>query len=365
MQKNATEGISSLHGWERPLVAWMPRGYDGHYFLHVDQVRLDAGQLPLDRDDARDYGQVAAWPASEYRQGGARQRSSGTNVGFGFVGDNLEWDIGATGIGFPVSNVVGGISHSDSTERFNYRVAVSRRPLTGNRMTYAGAPEPITGEVWGGVVATGASARMSTDVGPYSTSLSASYALLTGKNVRRNTRLQVRWAADRDVWQSSHSSVNLSLALSAWRFGHDLSEFSWGHGGYYSPRQYLSLALPVEWSGRKGAWTWLVRGAVSVSRSSSADSDFFPGNPTLQGQARNAGEQPVYLGSRSTGFGRSLRGAMEYDLSRQLTLGAQLDLDRSAYYAPTSLLLYARYRFDPVLVLPENRPRPVQTYSSF
>ena len=365
LQKNATEGISSLHGWERPLVAWMPRGYDGHYFLHVDQVRLDAGQLPLDRDDARDYGQVAAWPASEYRQGGARQRSSGTNVGFGFVGDNLEWDIGATGIGFPVSNVVGGISHSDSTERFNYRVAVSRRPLTGNRMTYAGAPEPITGEVWGGVVATGASARMSTDVGPYSTSLSASYALLTGKNVRRNTRLQVRWAADRDVWQSSHSSVNLSLALSAWRFGHDLSEFSWGHGGYYSPQQYLSLALPVEWSGRKGAWTWLVRGAVSVSRSSSADSDFFPGNPTLQGQARNAGEQPVYLGSRSTGFGRSLRGAMEYDLSRQLTLGAQLDLDRSAYYAPTSLLLYARYRFDPVLVLPENRPRPVQTYSSF
>ena len=25
LQKNATEGISSLHGWERPLVAWIPR----------------------------------------------------------------------------------------------------------------------------------------------------------------------------------------------------------------------------------------------------------------------------------------------------------------------------------------------------
>nr|MBP7412418.1 BCSC C-terminal domain-containing protein [Giesbergeria sp.] len=56
---------------------------------------------------------------------------------------------------------------------------------------------------------------------------------------------------------------------------------------------------------------------------------------------------------------------IEYDLSQQLTLGAQLDLDRSAYYAPTSLLFYARYRFHPVLVPPENRPRPVQTYSSF
>ena len=73
----------------------------------------------------------------------------------------------------------------------------------------------------------------------------------------------------------------------------------------------------------------------------------------------------MYLGGRSTGLGRSFRAAIEYDLSQQLTLGAQLDLDRSAYYAPTSLLFYARYRFHPLLVPPENRPRPVQTYSSF
>ena len=365
LQKNATDGISSLRGWERPLVAWMPRGYDGHYFLHVDQVQLDAGPLPQDREDASDYGQVAAWPASDYRAGGSRQRSNATNVGFGFVADRLEWDIGATGIGFPVTNVVGGISYSDSTERLNYRVAVSRRPLTGNLLTYAGAHDPITGEVWGGVVATGASGRVSTDVGPYSTSLSASYAVLTGQNVRRNTRLQARWAADRDVWQDSHSKVNLSLAVSAWRYGQDLSEFTWGHGGYYSPRTYLSLAMPVEWGGRKGPLTWLVRGAVSLSRSSSAASDLFPGSPALQARASALGRQPVYPGSRSTGVGVSLRSAVEYDVSRQFTLGAQLDMDRSAYYAPSSLLFYARYRFDPVLAPAENRPRPVQTYSSF
>ena len=365
LQKNATEGISSLHGWERPMVAWMPKGYDGHYFLHVDQVHLNAGKLPLEQGDALGFGQVAAWSESDYRAGGTQQRHSGTNLGIGFVGDTLAWDVGATGVGFPVTNVVGGISHSDSTERFNYKFAVDRRPLTGNLMTYAGAHDPITGQVWGGVVATGASARVSTDVGAYSTSFSASYALLTGKNVRRNTRLQMRWAADRDVWQSKHSNVNMALALSAWRYGHDLSEFSWGHGGYYSPRSYLSLSLPVEWSGRKGALTWLVRGAVSFSRSSSAASNFFPGNPALQGQASELGRQPVYLGGRSSGFGRSLRSAVEYDLSRQLTLGAQLDIDRSAYYAPTSLLFYARYRFDPVLAPSENRPRPVQTYSSF
>lgn len=365
LRKNATDGVSSLRGWERPMVARIPRGYDGHYVLHVDQVHLDAGNLSLDRNEVLDYGQVAAWPASAYGAGGTRQRNSGTNLGFGFVGDSLKWDIGATGIGFPVTNVVGGISHSDRTGRFNYQIGVSRRPLTSSLMTYAGAYDPITGNVWGGVVASGASGRVSTDIGDYSTSISASYDLLTGKNVRRNTRLQMRWAADREVWKSRHSSVNVGMSLSAWRYGQDLSEYSWGHGGYYSPRNYLSLAVPVEWSGRDGPLTWLVRGAVSVSRSSSRASDFFPGNDRLQRQARNLGEQPVYFASASSGLGGSLRAVVEYDLSRQFTLGAQLEVDRSAYYAPTSVLLYARYLFAPVLGTPENRPRPVQAYSGF
>ena len=56
---------------------------------------------------------------------------------------------------------------------------------------------------------------------------------------------------------------------------------------------------------------------------------------------------------------------MEYQVSKNLALGAQLELDRSAYYAPTNLMVYGRYRFDPVLAPLENRPRPVRPYSSF
>ena len=56
LRKNSTDGISSLRGWERPLVAFMPRGYDGHYFLHVDRVKLDAGELPANGSDILDFG---------------------------------------------------------------------------------------------------------------------------------------------------------------------------------------------------------------------------------------------------------------------------------------------------------------------
>ena len=53
------------------------------------------------------------------------------------------------------------------------------------------------------------------------------------------------------------------------------------------------------------------------------------------------------------------------DLDEMSIPRAQLELDRSAYYAPTNLMVYGRYRFDPVLSPLENRPRPVQPYSSF
>ncbi|WP_312758641.1 cellulose synthase subunit BcsC-related outer membrane protein [Pulveribacter sp.] len=369
LQKSSTSGISSLRGWEIPAVAWMPRGYDGHHFLHVDRVVLDAGPLPASAQDADTYGQVAAWPSSAYPLAPGVSRGEGANVGFGYRGRGIEWDVGAIGIGMPVTNLVGSISRSEWSEDFSWRAELSRRPLTGGLLPYAGARDPITGQVWGGVVATGVSGRISSPIrwgsASYGTSLSASYALLQGRNVRDNTRLQVRAAIDRDFLRTEHQSVNLGAALSWWRYAHDLSEYSWGHGGYYSPRNYLSLSLPVEWGGRRGAFSWLLRGSLSVSRSSSRASGYYPGSAALQAQAETLGRTPFYPGASSSGTGRALRASVEYQATPRWALGAQLSLDRAAYYAPTTVMLYMRYALGPVLAPLQDRPRPVQTYSSF
>lgn len=365
ISKSSTEGISSLHGYELPMVAWIPRGYDGNYFLHVDRVQLNAGALPLAQADALQYGRVAAWPASDYPGAPGTPRGQGTNLGLGYRGAGLEWDIGAIGLGMPVTNLVGGVSHGEWHENGNYRVEFSRRPLTGSLLSYAGARDPISGQVWGGVVATGMSARIGRPFGPYSASLSAGYALLQGKNVENNTRLQLRAAIDRDVWRDTHGSVNVGLTLSLWHYAKDLSGYSWGHGGYYSPRQYASVGLPIEWGGRRGKFTWLLRGALSFSRSSSGESDYFPGNAALQAQAQSLGNDPVHAASASSGFGRSLRGVIEYEAAPNLILGAQLSLDRSAYYAPTTALVYLRWFLGPAHSPQTDRPRPVQPYSDF
>lgn len=361
LNKTATSGISTLNGWEGTAVAWWPKGYDGQYFVHLDQLHLNAGGLPVDRADALDYGQVAAWPSAAYPTQGAVQRASGTNLGIGFVADRWRWDVGAVGIGFPVTNLVGGVKTSGDWGDLRYQLDLHRRPVTGSLLSYAGARDPITGAIWGGVVATGLSARVSGDVGPYSMSLSASHDGLTGRQVQRNQRTQLRWAADQDVLRTPHHLVNAGLSVTLTRHAHDLSEYSWGQGGYYSPQRLASISMPVEWSGRLGAWSWLGRGSLSWSASSSGDTDYFPGHPDLQAQAGNL----VYKGSSGSGFSASLRGGLEHQTTRNLALGAWIELDRSEDYAPTHLLLYARYFFDPVRVPLEKRARPVQAYSSY
>ena len=361
LQKSSTDGISTLRGTEQTVVAWLPWDYAGRVFLHLDPVRLDAGPLPLTGDDALRFGQVAARPPENYAPATYLQSARGINVGVGFEGDSLSWDIGKIGVGFPVSNLVGGISKSGEWERYNYNVGLSRRPLTGSLLSYAGTTDPASGEVWGGVVATGINARVSTDVGPYSVSTSAGYALLSGRNVMDNTRLQWRAAVDRDVLRSSSQVVNLGLSLSLLRHARDVSEFTWGHGGYYSPGNSVSLTLPLQWSGREGLFSWQVRGALSASSSSSDAMDRFPTQSSLQAAAGN----PVYASSSSSGFGRSFNGVVEYQATQHLAIGARFQRDLSEDYAPLNLLLYARYLFDPVLAPLPARPRPPQAYSKF
>lgn len=361
LQKSATSGISTLNGWERPLVVWLPTDNGQRYFLHADQLQLGAGPLNASDASANGFGQIAPQQVASVAATANAPTATAFNLGVGYEGEQLHSDLGVIGVGFAVSNIVGGFSQRLQAGRYSAQWEVARRPLTGTLLSYAGTRDPVSGEVWGGVVATSVGAHVATQIGHYSVSTSASYALLSGRDVANNHRAQMRLAADRDLAMPSGEQLNLALALSLWHYQQDLSQFTLGHGGYYSPQRYLSVSLPLEWNGRQGALTWLVRSAVGLSHSASNQSAYFPGNAALQQQAGNG----FYAGSSGAGRSFSLRAAIEYQLTPKIALGSQLELERSAYYAPNNLLLYLRYWFGPGTASLESRPRPVQPYSSF
>lgn len=336
--KSATDGSSTYHGEEIPLVGWWPIGYDGHGFVQVDHVSIDAGELANNKD-AYLFGKLAAKqfipPTPLF------QKAEGTSIAGGYVGDDLRWDVGIIGIGFPVQNLVGGIRKSWEVEKMDYALELSRRPQTSSLLSYAGARDPATGEIWGGVTNTALSGRAATYFGEIYAFASAEYGLLQGKNVLDNNRLALRMGLDKDLIHHDDMRLNLGLTLSYWRFKENETNYTFGHGGYYSPQNYSSLSLPLEWVGRHNKLSYLVRGSVSFSQSHEKDMSFYPTDNALQNSSP-AGYQ-VYKGGAGNGTGYALRLTAEYQATPQFAIGGRVDIERSAYYEPNTLLLYLKY----------------------
>ena len=363
LSRNSSNGTSTYHGTETPMVGWWPVGYDGHGFVHVDRVSVNAGELT--QNDAPLFGKLGVRPSPLPPP--FAQKVDGTSVGVGYEGDALRWDLGVIGIGFPVQNMVGGIRKGWEANKVDYAVEIFRRPQTNSLLSYAGARDPATGEIWGGIAYTGVGSRIAHTFGQFNTFASAEYGLLRGKNVLDNNRLALRIGIDKDVLRRENMWVNLGLTLTHWRYKENESFYTFGHGGYYSPQSYTSVNLPVEWAGRSGKLSYLVRGSTSFSWTNEKRMPYYPTDSALQSAAVNSGngiDPGFYPGGDGGGKGYSLRLATEYQVTPHLAIGGYHNMDRTAFYTPNLTFIYLRYlfkahsepvRFPPITARPYSR----------
>lgn len=359
--KPGTAGVSAFTAAELPIEARIPLGYSGHALIHIDPVSADAGTLsPADRYTLDRYGQVLALAPGGIA-GAPRQSARGVAVAVGYETDDWRADIGATPLGFPVQDIVGGFKMYRSAEPFYYYADLSRRPVTSSLVSYAGARDPVSGEVWGGVRSNGGDFRAGFERGRFDVYAGLGYHLLTGRNVLTNTQFELRTGVNWAFIQEEDMRLSAGLALTHWRYREDLSYYTFGHGGYYSPQSYYSLAAPARWEGRTGRWSYLLRGSVSASVSQVKDMPFYPARADLQALAGN----PYHIGGSGHGIGYSLGGALEYQAAPHLFIGWRIEIDRSEYYTPNFATFYLRYMFDPHTRPVPYPPAPVKPYSRF
>jgi predicted Zn-dependent protease len=364
-RKSATNGLSTYNATEIPLVAHFPIGYEAKGIVQVDKINLDAGALAP--ADAKSFGMVQAYNYTLAQP--LPQQASGTSLAVGYEQGSVKADIGVAGQGFLVSNVVGGIRKGGSIGQLSYSLNLSRRPYTGSIISYAGAKDPVTGVVWGGVTQTGLSLYMSTTLsttmlGDFNVSGITSYGLLRGQNVLNNDRLFLRAAIDKDVYASEDMVLNVGFGINYTGFSKNEAYYTFGHGGYYSPQSSLSFGLPIELAGRADLLSYQIRASVSYARTNTDPAAYHPTDPTLQNLAAAAGTA-IYSGGPGSGFGYGLRGTTEYRATPNFALGGRFNMDRSAYYAPNSVLFYLRYMFNPETGPVKLRPDPVTPYSQY
>lgn len=371
--ESGSSGMSRLDATEIPVYVRIPDGYTGHYFLHADTVLLHAGTLPADQfDPAYKFGKLAALGNAGLRPIDQTDKGVALAAGYDFNGANNTWraDIGTTPVGFTVNNILGGFLYRHDFYNASVSVDVSRRPVTSSLVSYAGARDPVTGESWGGVVRSGATVRGAQDVGRITLFTSVGFGVLTGKNTETNHEFKVRSGFDWPVYQGTDQRFSSGLVLNYWHYANNQHFYTFGNGGYYSPGRYVSVSIPLDWTGRYKRWAWEVEASVGNSWTHEDNAAYFPTRPDLQAQAAArmaaASLGSPYFGTGSGGgFSYTVAGALEYRLTPHWVIGSRFKLDRSRDYAPNLGTIYLRYFFDRQRMPVPYPPDPVKPYSAY
>ncbi|NYS31850.1 cellulose synthase complex outer membrane protein BcsC [Pantoea sp. WMus005] len=361
-RNSGTGGISDFTAHTTMLQAEHPFA-SGRGFFRLDQVDVSAGTFTT-RNGSFDeqFGSC-----DDANSGGCNsqthQRDKGTALAAGWHNAIWSADLGTTPLGFEVTNWTGGLSWKTDVKQLGVTLTASRRPIASSLLSYAGTRDPAAsgGKSWGGVVATGGSIGLSYDQGgAHGVWGDISAHQITGKNVADNSRERLMGGYYYKLINSDNRRATVGLNSMLWHYQKDLSDYTFGQGGYYSPQQYLSFAVPVTWRQRTENWSFDLGGSVSWSHSKTDAQQRYPVNPGFA-----LASNPSSASSAGGGIGYTLQAVVERRLTSGWFVGAGIDIQQAKDYTPSHGLLYVRYAaggWEGDLDMP---PQPLVPYADF
>ncbi|HDW8038602.1 TPA: cellulose synthase complex outer membrane protein BcsC [Yersinia enterocolitica] len=360
---SGTGGISDLSAFNTMAQVDTPLA-DGRAFFRSDIIEMNASTFANTKGVYKEKFGTCYKAGCE---GDIRQRASGTSIAMGWQNDHWATDIGTTPMGFEVVDVVGGLAYSNSWNHIGWTATASRRPLSSSLLAFAGTRDPNTNVTWGGVRASGVSLGTSYDRGEANGVWSdLSYHYLTGQNVADNQRLRFMTGYYYKLINEDNRRFTIGLNGMWWHYQKDLSGYTLGQGGYYSPQKYLSLAIPVNYRQRTDNWSWELGGSVSLSHSATNDRARYPLQSLLNNSIKSISDRnDLDYGDSSNGVGYTLRALIERRLSSHWTLGAGVDIQQAKDYTPSHALIYLRYSMAGWQGDLDMPPQPLVPYADF
>ncbi|MFM0503870.1 cellulose synthase subunit BcsC-related outer membrane protein [Paraburkholderia caffeinilytica] len=375
--REGEDGLSTLTDIEAPIQGRIKAG-NGHIVVTATPVTLDAGTASGSLSTLARFGaglsnssSAAAAVAGTNNYGS--QTASGVGLSLGYEGRSLNGDIGVTPLGFPEKNIVGGLQYNGGiTDKVSYSLAVARRAVTDSLLSYAGARDSGSGLEWGGVTSFGGLASLAWDDGTSGLYANAAYQNYHGDHVANNNAVKGGGGIYTRLLKDADQTLTIGVNTTLMTYNKNLSYFTYGQGGYFSPQQYMILNLPVEWTGRNGQFTYDVKGSIGVQHYRQDASNYFPLDDNLQNnaaaQARTLNSQgssvdsgAQYPGQSKTGVSYSLSAVGEYQLAPQLAFGATASLGNAYEYREWLAAVYVRYSFSKQTGLQPFPPTPLSS----
>lgn len=278
------------------------------------------------------------------------QRGAGMGLALRYRNGGFTADIGSTPLGFEETNFIGGLQWQPALSPYSrLDLRLEQRPVKDSILSYAGTVDPYTGRSWGGVVRRGGSAGIAYQspggTGIYSDLRAYQY---TGNQVADNRQIDFSVGAYLRPYQGTNSYLQTGVHLNAMGFSDDLSYFTLGHGGYFSPQEFFSVSFPISYEYNRGPLGYGVTLTPGYQSFTLDGNDFFPTDAGAQELLNifaimGAVPNSVYEGDSQNGLGVSLQGNADYRISDNLLIGGSAGFSSFGAFDDYSFKLYMQY----------------------
>jgi Tfp pilus assembly protein PilF len=206
----------------------------------------------------------------------------GEQTALGFAGEaqlsteSFGLAFGTSAQGFPVTNFTGGLRFRPADGPLTFMA--ERDSVKDSLLSYAGARDPGTGMVWGGVVSNTGSVQFKLDpsakgqythIGGY---VSASGGFIQGQNVANNWEV----SGNAGVYAQIVKGLTVGGNVAGMHYDKNLQYFSLGQGGYFSPQEFGLVSIPISWFSRHKGFEYQIRASGGVQYLSLDSSPFYP-----------------------------------------------------------------------------------------
>lgn len=329
---SGTPGYSDLTS-RVSMVEMNTRLFGGVATLRGDHVLYNVGHLDT-RAGVSEFG-------TSFENGFQsipNEREQGTSIAIAWKNDTWAFDIGTTPYGFEFVDWVGGLEYSFDLGQVGVSVEGYRRAKDSSLLAFAGQYDPNSDQWWGGVRRTGIALNFSWDTGgAHGVWSKLAYEKLDGESVADNEAWQ--WMGGyyhRFIAKPNHE-MRIGVSSMYWHFDKDLSGYTLGHGGYYSPQEYVSLGVMALDRGRTAHWSWEIEARIGAAYAKTEASERYPI------KNRGYGENAITPSESGTSVSYSLSAILERRLNEHWVLGATVGASKSEGYQPYYAMLYLRY----------------------
>ncbi len=368
-QRDGDEGIDKLTEVSVPLLMKNYRDYQSASGLSVRAVSVDAGTARPEVGAPNRIGALVLARESDdprERDPVINNAYSFSDLGIGvngFIqGRNYKLDLGVTPIGFRINTLLGGLHWQHRSYRSRFGAHVTRRAVKDSLLSYAGLKDPDTKQEWGAVAKTGFNfdftlgdekAGFYGDLGAH---------IYDGQAVADNSSAEAKAGFYFKLFDNGSTRFTTGLNGRWMAYEKNLNFFTLGHGGYFSPQQYVNVSLPLDFQMDRGPLSLRLGADLGQQKFRTDAVDVFPIDPPLQTRLQeihdtvNSAVRTQYDAEDKNEFVYNIHAELEYAIGRQYALGGWLSgTDVNDFREFQAGIFLRRYQLPRTDIFPQHR----------